>query len=613
MIMSEQVKLTPSWAYYWKSWILVGFLFFLTYKVFLSEPIFSLFVGLPPVCFTLAIFISKYQSKFIINEEKIFYQESKTQINALYLSNIEKIEIHQSLVQKLLNIGSLCFNTSRDYKSKVEFFGIFAPKNWKRKIEDRIKDLRKKTRETETNNSRVHQLQERATKSCTDNSQVKLYKLNNLLHYSKKYSSFTLHCCFIDDEIETSTAFNAAVIYIDKLNKDVFNKYGSTSISRTHYSKGYLTWIAKPKHLIGKLEKVGEGQKLYELWVNICDGLLKKSLRSLHAYKHSNIESPSAGYYEHIRSIRERRGYFMSYIIYDDVNSYRTHRFNNKYQKLTDSFSKEKSFYWSSIGSPSDELLKALRFCDKTHADITSIKLNNYLSFKPINKTGIDHIRFEFNYRNLNLKAGDTISFLLSGGEVIHFVLPDKMEVIDPGKLKVTNVIISREEIQKLARIELDKVRIHQKSINYKLDIPIDKVLDSWIVNKENKQFVIKSLFDSHFTEVKKQVENYRVINAIDDSEPEEREEDYCYVYLMKDTTNNFHKIGISSKPKYRERTLQSEKPTIELTFSKVFPLRTIAENMEKTLHESFSDKRIRGEWFELSDDDVEHIKQSLK
>lgn len=28
----------------------------------------------------------------------------------------------------------------------------------------------------------------------------------------------------------------------------------------------------------------------------------------------------------------------------------------------------------------------------------------------------------------------------------------------------------------------------------------------------------------------------------------------------------------------------------------------------EKELHETFSDKRIRGEWFDLSDDDIQNI-----
>ncbi len=73
-----------------------------------------------------------------------------------------------------------------------------------------------------------------------------------------------------------------------------------------------------------------------------------------------------------------------------------------------------------------------------------------------------------------------------------------------------------------------------------------------------------------------------------------------CYVYLMIETTNNFHKIGISNNPTYREKTLQSDKPTIELLHKKSFPNRKIAEILERTLHQTYANKRIRGEWFEL-------------
>ena len=81
----------------------------------------------------------------------------------------------------------------------------------------------------------------------------------------------------------------------------------------------------------------------------------------------------------------------------------------------------------------------------------------------------------------------------------------------------------------------------------------------------------------------------------------------------MIDTTNNFYKIGISNEPIYREKTLQSEKPTIELICSKEFPSRTIAESIEKALHEAFATKRIRGEWFNLDIQEVEEIKNTLK
>ena len=86
-----------------------------------------------------------------------------------------------------------------------------------------------------------------------------------------------------------------------------------------------------------------------------------------------------------------------------------------------------------------------------------------------------------------------------------------------------------------------------------------------------------------------------------------------CYVYLMEDTSNGYHKIGISNHPEYRERTLQSEKPTIEKVCAKQFPSRQIATAIESALHTSFAAKRVRGEWFNLSPSDVAQIIETLR
>ena len=81
----------------------------------------------------------------------------------------------------------------------------------------------------------------------------------------------------------------------------------------------------------------------------------------------------------------------------------------------------------------------------------------------------------------------------------------------------------------------------------------------------------------------------------------------------MKDTANGYHKIGISNHPEYREGTLQSEKPTIELVCARKYPSRAIASAIESALHTAFAEKRLRGEWFELSENEVNDIIQTLK
>lgn len=88
---------------------------------------------------------------------------------------------------------------------------------------------------------------------------------------------------------------------------------------------------------------------------------------------------------------------------------------------------------------------------------------------------------------------------------------------------------------------------------------------------------------------------------------------EYCYVYLMHDTSNGFYKIGISNNPEYRESTLQGEKPTIEKICDKKYPSRKIASAIESSLHKVFESKRIRGEWFRLDSIDVWQISETLK
>ena len=94
--------------------------------------------------------------------------------------------------------------------------------------------------------------------------------------------------------------------------------------------------------------------------------------------------------------------------------------------------------------------------------------------------------------------------------------------------------------------------------------------------------------------------------------EPLNSREELCFVYLMKDEINGYHKIGISNRPEYRERTLQSEKPTIALLCAKEFPTRIIAEAIESALHKAYEDKRLRGEWFDLDEKDVLAITKTL-
>jgi len=69
----------------------------------------------------------------------------------------------------------------------------------------------------------------------------------------------------------------------------------------------------------------------------------------------------------------------------------------------------------------------------------------------------------------------------------------------------------------------------------------------------------------------------------------------------MKDEDTGFYKIGKSVNPEHRERTLQSQKPTIKMV--KIFD-----SNIEKELHEAYDKYRVRGEWFNLTNIQLQYI-----
>ncbi len=130
---------------------------------------------------------------------------------------------------------------------------------------------------------------------------------------------------------------------------------------------------------------------------------------------------------------------------------------------------------------------------------------------------------------------------------------------------------------------------------------------------KRNLNIVIQKLAKEYRELVRKEIEDYQPILSRDLTvNMQDEESEGCCVYLMIDHTNNFHKIGVSNKPDWREKTLQGEKPTIELLASKKYISRKIAAAFEKALHMAYDDKRIRGEWFKLNPSELEEIKRTL-
>lgn len=82
------------------------------------------------------------------------------------------------------------------------------------------------------------------------------------------------------------------------------------------------------------------------------------------------------------------------------------------------------------------------------------------------------------------------------------------------------------------------------------------------------------------------------------------------YVYLIQSPTGAY-KIGKSNNPDDRVHTFEVKLP-FEIEY--ICKIRTDdMHRLESDLHWKFSEKRINGEWFNLSPDDVEYIKGLAK
>lgn len=71
--------------------------------------------------------------------------------------------------------------------------------------------------------------------------------------------------------------------------------------------------------------------------------------------------------------------------------------------------------------------------------------------------------------------------------------------------------------------------------------------------------------------------------------------------YLMRDENTGKTKIGRSINPRKREKTLLSDSPVITL-------FAVCERNVEKELHSKYAAKRVRGEWFDLTQSDIKQI-----
>ncbi|MDZ7720133.1 MAG: GIY-YIG nuclease family protein [Balneolaceae bacterium] len=436
-----------------------------------------------------------------------------------------------------------------------------------------------------------------------------LEETENYLLYTKKYDFCTINWVIIDTRIEKRENLRQAY------------KEATVNWLKEHHSEiqeDRFIWHISEELLSSPLNHTEKGKKLLNLNVELdLNSTLKEEPDSLSSsfskFKLHELKAHTRGYFEILDKLDKYRSYAICINYFNTKKDLLYHRFYNHFSTHQDPFTNKKILEWDSIGTPSNEYLQLMEEqIGKGFEPRPFITLNDWLYFKLKNINGLDFITFEFNIKEMKLRADDSIFFLLSNGEVVEFNLPEKFYTIEQRVLKGVDVPITQEELKRLSQHEVERIRVHEKSNNFKVDINITDFISEWDMYKEYRQFVIRNLFADHLKQVENIVDDYKPL-YVGDINKESSPEEPCHVYLMKDTANDFFKIGISNQPEYREKTLQSEKPTIELLSSKEYPSRTIAESIETALHNTFSTKRLRGEWFELDAKDIEEIKKTLK
>jgi hypothetical protein len=337
----------------------------------------------------------------------------------------------------------------------------------------------------------------------------------------------------------------------------------------------------------------------FEYTTNIYGETVKNGIRHHYAEKDGFIDINKNGsnvYYDLNR---------IAYKINIEHNEI-LNKFKNEPQIQVDEFNDSVKINWNIVGGYVNH------YETQTNATIGGVILNtddgkNFIfSFESYDNK--DYLVFYYSVKDYKLAVGDKVSFLFEDNLKHTFTIIEKSNrsKIVAAKLYETKVQITKNELQIFSDKNLLKWKI-ENTIN-NTSIISDAKNFYWYTN-ELLQIVIKNLAIDYLDLVSKYVVNHVPLTERTLSENingycvEE-----CYVYLMIDTTNNFHKIGISNNPKYREKTLQSDKPTIELLHKKSFPNRKIAEILEKTLHQTYANKRIRGEWFELDSYEINEI-----
>lgn len=260
-------------------------------------------------------------------------------------------------------------------------------------------------------------------------------------------------------------------------------------------------------------------------------------------------------------------------------------------------------------------------------------------------KDGKMSVEINFVSKVFKLKKGDTISFKFSNGKILDFTVGTKPVTVlqqisfpeeDEENCDYRNVLLNeigltvfhygtRKKYMNKVCFFLSSTDlwtfIKEPIVSYRLTFNSEggASVDDVPHNLEMVPSVCQEVINDMFQVLTETVSKYNPAYAISNLKKEQKEDsvevefDYCYVYLMYDTNTGYYKIGMSNDPTYREGTLQSEKPTINLLAYHKYPSRKFASAIEAALHNVYKDCHVRGEWYKLPKEEVVIIKEGLK
>jgi hypothetical protein len=396
--------------------------------------------------------------------------------------------------------------------------------------------------------------------------------------------------------LEKDCRLEEKMVYYKLHEKGVYEKENTIESEeyKHHFLQDTKGGFRSREWLVADGSFVNQGDNIYK----ILDSNWKEYFHT--AERQGYIDIVNIKYVTYIKQYE-----LLYYIRRDD-----TQRVIEKYQNiptiLEDDFTQSKNIIWKRVSRDCN-----LGYGITSNSDDNKVKMTftfNYL------QNG-DKIVFHFDTKQIRLRQNDKISFLFEGGELIEYILssnPISIKNRYDEKVLEYKTSITKIELETFINKDFKKWKIELVNENREI-LGGNSGAEREYGAKRNLIIVTKKFASDYLTTVLANIQDYQPIETrmIENSIEESKEE--CYVYLMIDTTNNYHKIGISNSPYYREKTLQSEKPTIELIISKKYPSRQIASSIEKALHETFKTKNTRGEWFELSETDIIEIKETLK